>query len=125
MEFEGLEQVYEDELLSAASQAYEEEREQQELLVASQAYDDEEESLREKYAHMHSVDFTVDRLLEDEGFTVDYRFVLDDVPQSLHDFQQKKGHTSSRFAAPVSEEEILEKIEGTIPKATAKAQHGL
>ena len=82
-----------DDLLLEASQRYEEFVEKNE--------EDEDELLIEKYSYMdEDEDFQYDRLL----------------PQDLHVHEVR----GSRFGDPITEADILEKIEGAFPKSTRK-----
>ena len=91
------------------------------LLVASQMYEvKKEESLRKTYDYMQDEDFTLDRLMKN-------------IPAPAEDYDQRTEterkdsdckenvHPNSRFAIPVTESAILEKINGTIAKAMRKS----
>ena len=86
-----------DELLLAASQLYERE---QEL--------DKEQCLREQYITMQEDKFSLDSLLQGVPFIAQCHAT------KQHDIVDE----NKRFAAPVTESDLLEKIKGAIPKAT-------
>ena len=83
------------------------------FLAASQMYEKEEE-LRAKYGYMGE-DFTLDRLLADLPPPQQYHV------QENADAASSLPQRPTRFAAPVSEEDLLKKITGSIPKATRKS----
>ena len=108
----------------AASQMYEQEerlREEYNLmgkddeifLAASQMYE-QEERLREKYNLIGEDDFALESLLAD---VPSYGVPQEKADAGKDSFPQR----SVRFAAPVTEEDLLMKITGSIPKVTRKS----
>lgn len=95
---------YDDQIFIAASQEYEREQANDDddndeiFIAASQQFEQQE-----RYGKMDDYDFNLDRLMEGVG---------------ENGFEPKN---KPRFARPVSESDILSKIEGTIPTATRKS----